>query len=158
MGIVTVDMSDLKVSRNPNEELITYALGSCIALMLHDPKRRMGGMIHYMLPNADNSPDLANKEPAMFADLGVPLLFDNLIQRGSQPSDLVAKVAGGGSFIASSTLNIGRRNYLAVCEQLKKRNIPITAEDVGGAKSRTARLHVGSGAVSIKSQNGIQPL
>ncbi len=50
MKLVTVDIADMQVSNEPDAVLVTYALGSCIAVMVHDPVRKASGMIHYMLP------------------------------------------------------------------------------------------------------------
>ncbi len=76
--VLTVGISDLKVSDDPGSLLITHALGSCIAVLLHDPKRNIGGMIHFMLPLASTAPKKAATTPAMFADSGVPLLFQQM--------------------------------------------------------------------------------
>jgi len=62
MSELIVGISDLKVSKNPGDVLITYALGSCIAVAVYDPKARVGGLLHFMLP--DSSLD-ANKAKAM---------------------------------------------------------------------------------------------
>ena len=67
MSQITVDISDLRVSANPDDLIVTYALGSCIAVIVHDPKRKVGGMIHYMLPLSEIAPEKAKDKPAMFA-------------------------------------------------------------------------------------------
>jgi chemotaxis protein CheD len=152
MKSIKVDISDLQVSNGPESVLVTYALGSCIALILYDPKRKTGGMIHYMLPQSKTDPEKAKSTPGMFADTGIPLLFDKMAALGSLPTDLIAKVAGGGKFFAStSTLDIGKRNYTIVRKMLWKKNIMIQAEDVGGKKSRTTRLFLSSGKVTVSS-------
>jgi chemotaxis protein CheD len=97
MSMLTVDISDMKVSTDPDDHIVTYALGSCIAVMIHDPVRRAAGMIHYMLPLSETSPEKAKVKPAMFADTGIPLLFQSMYAVGCKKSDLVVKVAGGGA-------------------------------------------------------------
>ncbi|HVP37989.1 MAG TPA: chemotaxis protein CheD [Candidatus Saccharimonadales bacterium] len=149
---VIIDIADFAVSGDPDTELVTYALGSCIAVMVHDPGRRVGGMIHFMLPLSEISPEKAVIKPAMFADTGIPVLFRAMYELGCRKEDLVAKVAGGGSlYDDQGTFEIGRRNYVILRKIFWKNGILIAAEDVGGAKSRTARLHVGSGRVVIAS-------
>jgi chemotaxis protein CheD len=44
MSELIVGISDLKVSKNPGDVLITYALGSCIGITVYDPKARVGGI------------------------------------------------------------------------------------------------------------------
>lgn len=151
--MLTVDIADLRVSADPNVVLITYALGSCIAVMLHDPKRRLGGMIHYMLPLSSIAPDKAVHRPAMFADTGIPRLFHEMYALGSRKQDLVVKVAGGAAiYDDKGTFNIGKRNHTILRKMLWKTGVMTTAEDVGGNRSRTTRLDIGTGRVTVKSR------
>jgi len=150
---VTVDISDLRVTGNPDDLLITYALGSCIAVIVHDPKKKVGGMIHYMLPLSEIAPEKARERPAMFADTGIPELFRTMYGMGCDKKDLVVKVAGGGALYDDKGLfSIGKRNYTILRKMFWKAGVIIAAEDVGGAKSRTARLWVGDGRCTIASQ------
>jgi chemotaxis protein CheD len=153
VSTLTVDIADLKVSADPDDLIVTYALGSCIAVMVHDPVRKAAGMIHYMLPLSETSPEKATVKPAMFADTGIPLLFQSLYAVGCRKGDLVVKVAGGGALYDDKGLfSIGKRNYTILRKMFWKAGVIIKAEDVGGAKSRTARLHVGSGRCTVASQ------
>jgi chemotaxis protein CheD len=153
LNLVTVDISELRVSSDPAVVLVTYALGSCIAVMIHDPARLVAGMIHYMLPLSDLSPEKAIERPAMFADTGIPLLFKSMYSLGCEKKNLVVKVAGGSlPHTDQDAFQIGRRNYIRLRKLLRRNNVPITAEDVGGSLARTAYLYVGSGRVVIKCQ------
>jgi len=150
---ITIEISDLKVSAEPEDVLVTYALGSCIAVMVHDPVRKAAGMIHYMLPLSETSLEKAKVRPAMFADTGIPILFQSLYALGAQKRDLIVKVAGGGALYDDKGLfSIGKRNYTMMRKMFWKTGVIVSAEDVGGAKSRTARLHVGSGRCTVTSQ------
>jgi chemotaxis protein CheD len=153
VSTLTVDISDFKVSAKADDVIVTYALGSCIAVIVHDPVRVAGGMIHYMLPLSETAPEKAKLRPAMFADTGIPLLFQSLYQLGCQKKDLIVKVAGGGALYDDKGLfSIGKRNYTVLRKMFWKSNVLIRSEDVGGAKSRTARLQVGNGLCTITSQ------
>ena len=153
MITLTVDISDIKVSADPDGLIVTYALGSCIAVMVYDPVRVAAGMIHYMLPLSETAPDKAKARPAMFADTGIPLLFQTMYALGCKKQNLVVKVAGGGALYDDKGLfSIGKRNYTILRKMFWKSGVMIAAEDVGGAKSRTARLYVGTGRCTISSQ------
>ena len=159
MSLLTVDIGDFKVTADPADVVVTYALGSCIAVMLHDPVRRAAGMIHYMLPLSETSPEKAKTRPAMFADTGVPLLFHAMYALGCRKEDLVVKVAGGGALYDDKGIfNIGKRNYTVLRKMFWKTNVLVAAEDVGGAKSRTVRLHVATGRCTVTSQGKELPL
>ena len=159
MSQITVDISDLRVSANPDDLIVTYALGSCIAVIVHDPKRKVGGMIHYMLPLSEIAPEKAKDKPGMFADTGIPELFRTMYGMGCDKKDLVVKVAGGGALYDDKGLfSIGKRNYTVLRKMFWKAGVMIAAEDVGGAKSRTARLWVGDGRCTIASHGEEVPL
>lgn len=149
---ITIDIADFAVTKDPGAVLVTYALGSCIAVITYDPVVKVGGMIHYMLPLSKASPEKAKNNPAMFADTGIPLLFQEIYKLGGEKQRLIVKVAGGGTLYDDKGMfNIGKRNYTVMRKMFWKNDIIIAAEDVGGNKSRTARLHIDTGKVVIKS-------
>jgi chemotaxis protein CheD len=149
---VVVHVADIKVSSDPGDELVTYALGSCIAVVLYDPIRKVGGMIHYMLPLSQISPEKAAANPAMFADTGVPLLFESVYAAGGKKSDLVVKVVGGGAPLGDNSMfQIGQRNYTVLRKMLWKSSVLIAAEEVGGNVPRTVRLQIATGRVVVQA-------
>ena len=152
MGLIVVDIADLKVSSNPEAVLVTYALGSCVAAIVYDPALKAGGMIHYMLPQSSASPEKAVERPAMFADTGIPMLFHAMYALGCKKQNLVVKVAGGGAlYDDNGHFAIGERNYTILRKMFWKAGVMITAEDVGGSKSRTARLFLDTGRCTVTS-------
>ena len=66
---IVVGVADLQVARDPSKSIITYALGSCIGVTLYDPVAKVGGMLHFMLPESTVSAEKAAANPAMFGDL-----------------------------------------------------------------------------------------
>lgn len=152
---LVVDIADLKVSKDPNDVIITYSLGSCIGVTIYDPEVKVAGMIHYMLPESSLSPEKAKNNPAMFADSGVPRLFRAAYELGAVKKRLIVKVAGGSQLLDDNgTFNIGKRNYVMLRKIFWKNGVLIDSEDVGGSISRTLRLKVGSGEVLMKTRNG----
>ena len=149
-----MNISDYHVTEAEDDVLVTYALGSCVAVIVHDPVRKIGGMIHYMLPQSSLSPEKARLHPAMFADTGVPLLFHTMYQRSCAKERLVVKVVGGSKLYDDDGMfDIGRRNYAILRRMFCKAGVTITAQDVGGSRSRTTRLYVGTGRVTVHSAN-----
>ncbi len=149
----TVDIADMQVTSEPDGVLVTYALGSCIALMVYDPTRKVSGMIHYMLPQSSTSPEKAKARPSMFADTGIPLLFHAMYARGCDKRNLIVKAAGGAALLSQTDVfEIGKRNHLILRKMLWKAGVPIKAEDVGGTSFRTAHLYNDTGRVTIKTE------
>jgi chemotaxis protein CheD len=155
---VIVGMADLKVSANADETLITYALGSCLGLVVHDPVARVAGMLHVMLSNSQIDEAKAKSQPAMFVDTGVPMLFRECYRLGAKKERMVVTVAGGaysGRADAEDTFQIGKRNLLTLRKLLWKNGVLIHAEETGGSQqSRTMSVQVISGVVQLRT-NGV---
>lgn len=149
-----VGIADLEVSGDPAHLLITYALGSCLGITIHDPVAGVGGLLHVMLPDSSIDERKAKSSPLMFVDLGVPLLFRAAYALGARKERIVAKVAGGaatGPGGLEDRFQIGRRNFVRLRELFWKNGVMIAAHDVGGRLSRTMSLSVATGEVVLKS-------
>jgi len=152
---ITVGVADCQVSGNRDNVLTTYALGSCIAIAIHDPVAGIGGLLHFMLPESAIDRNKAETNPYMFADTGIPLLFRRSFECGANRRRLVVQLAGGAQIMDDEGIfNIGKRNYLAAKKLLWKNGFMIQAEAVGGAVSRTVRLEVGSGKFWLREAGG----
>jgi len=159
VNLITVAIGGIEVSEDRGGVLVTHGLGSCVAVMLWDQVGRVGGMLHFQLPTATLSPDRAKLNPGTFADTGIPLLFERMYMLGAKKKDIVVKVAGGGSFHGDTdTFDIGRRNYTMMRKIFWKNQVLIAAEDIGGNRSRTARLFVDTGQVTIQSGSEVVSL
>ncbi len=147
-----VGVSDMCVSQNPEETLITYSLGSCIGLTLFDPDTRVGGLLHSLLALSRMDRVKAETNPCMFTDTGVTLLIQTLLDMGAKKKRLVAKVAGAAAPLEGhSSFQIGERNYTVLRKVLWKNGILIAGEDVGGKAARTLSLYMDSGVTTIKA-------
>jgi len=149
----TVGISDMKVSDDEDDILITYSLGSCIGVTLFDPEVKVGGLIHCMLPLSKIDPVKAKKNPLMFTDLGIPELLRAVFELGAKRENLVAKAAGAATVIDDGNMfRIGERNYTVMRKVLWKNDILIAAEDVAGTIPRTMLLCMATGKTFIRSQ------
>ena len=148
---VVVGIADMKVSNKPGDILITYSLGSCIGLVIWDPQARVGGMLHYMLPDPGVDKSKAQQKPFMFASSGVPALFKAAYALGADKNRLVVKVVGGSQVMDTAGIfNIGVRNYEILTRMFAKNNIRIGKEDIGGNVNRTVSLEIGTGVTMLK--------
>jgi chemotaxis protein CheD len=154
---MTVGISDCKVTRDADSVLVTYALGSCIAVAMHDPVTKVSGLLHYMLPESKIDAKKAEQNPYMFADTGIPSMLDALKAAGGDGKRMIVRLAGGAQVLDSEgVFQIGKRNYLAARRILWKAGILIAGEAVGGEVSRTTRLEVESGRVWVREGGGIE--
>ncbi len=146
-----VGVADMRISNQPEEVLVTHALGSCLGVVIYDPVARVGGILHFMLPDSSLDPQKGQENPHMFADTGLPLLFRESYRLGAQKSRLQVKVAGGSQLLGNREhFQIGRRNYAALRKIFLKNNVLIDNENVGGTKARTLFLEIATGNVWIK--------
>lgn len=146
-----VGVADMRVSNNAAEVLVTHALGSCIGVAIYDPLAKVGGILHFMLPDSLLDPVKGQENPHMFADTGLPRLFRECYQMGAQKSRLQVKVAGGSQVLGSKEyFQIGRRNFAALRKIFLKNNVLIDKADVGGTKARTLFLEIATGNVWVK--------
>lgn len=153
---ITVGVGDVAVANNPNTVISTYALGSCIGLVLYDTEVKVGGLLHLMLSDSSINPKKAAMQPAMFADTGLTELLRLLDGFRVQRSRLKAFMAGGACMaIASDIFRIGERNNIQIKALLAKLGIPILGEELGGTHNRTLHFTVATGNLEVKTA-GIQ--
>jgi chemotaxis protein CheD len=150
-----IGVGDGGVSRDVDATLITYALGSCIALMIHDPVAHVAGMVHYMLPESPGLLQGCGSRPCKFSDTAVPFLLEAALAQGADKRRLIVFAAGGAQVMNDNSIfNVGKRNCLALRKALWKFGLVAHAEDVGGTLVRTVRMEVGTGRVWLQTPSG----
>ena len=142
---------------------IRTLLGSCVAITLWHPKRRIGGMCHYMLPHRpQRRPD--ERLDGRYAE-EVSLMFMNELQTTkSRPGEYQVKLFGGGQMfhqIHSSDkprrhIDISARNIEVGRELVQRHGFRLQAEDLGGQGHRNVILDLWSGDVWLKKA-ALQP-
>ena len=149
---ITVGIADMKLAKGSGI-LITYALGSCIGLCFHDPRIKLGALLHVMLPL---NMETGRKNPLKYADTGIRETLRQMEAQGASRSRITVKIAGGAKMFEiadknSSLGNIGQRNIDSVHTILRKEGIRLLGEYVGGSVARTMLFDVDSGQSCIRS-------
>jgi len=148
---VNVGVADMKVSSDSEVVLATYSLGSCIGIIIYDAVVRVGGILHYMLPESSLDLEKAKKNPYMFGDTGIPALFKAAYKLGAKKQRLKVVVVGGSQILdQKGFFNIGKRNDTAARKMFHRNNVIIDYSDVGGVVNRTIKLAVDNGDVWLK--------
>ncbi len=145
-----IGIADMKMAKGEGM-LVTYALGSCIGICLHDPVLKLGALVHIMLPV---NMEAGRKTPMKYADTGIRETLRLMESKGAKRNRITAKIAGGAKMfeVGSSSLgNIGQRNIESVHMNLKKEGIRLLKEDVGGSVARTLLFDVNSGLGCVRS-------
>ena len=147
-----VGVSDMHVSDNPGETIITFALGSCLGISVFDPVAGVGGLLHVMLPLSKADPEKARTKPAMYVDTGLAELLSVCYDMGAAKNNIIISVAGGASMKKRESddyFKIGKRNFTTLRKLLWKNGFMIEKQDVGGNNSRTMALRLSDGLVTV---------
>jgi chemotaxis protein CheD len=148
---VHVKIGEIKVAL-PGSTLFTIGLGSCVAVALYDPKKRIGGLAHVMLPEPMSNP---NHTPGRSAPTAIPEMLRILEAAGARRRGLFARIAGGAAMFESvlpdEGLRLGARNVDAVKAALSKAQIPLRGEDVGGSFGRSVFFDAADGRFLIRA-------
>lgn len=149
--ILVAGIADMKVTNDPAKTIVTYSLGSCVGVVIHDPVAKVGGILHAMLPEALDKRDDPAFSPCKFVDTGVPLLFREAYRLGARKSRIEVSVVGGAQIMDDSGyFNIGKRNLNALRRILWRNGMLVSREHVEGAVSRTVSLEVATGIVRVR--------
>lgn len=147
---VFVSVADLRTSKTPNAVLSTLGLGSCLGVTCYDPLLKIGGLLHTMLPNsARHNP--AKPVEAMYLDLGLPRLVEEVIKLGANMRSLEFKVFGGAQILqANEYFSIGRQNIEMMKQMVLRYQFKVKVWDIGGQCNRSIELHLASGRVRLR--------
>ena len=147
---LTIGIADMKMAKGEGM-LVTYALGSCIGICLHDPVLKLGALVHIMLPL---NMEAGRKNTMKYADTGIRETLRQMEAKGASKARIVAKIAGGAKMFednGGSLGSIGQRNIESVHMTLKREGIRLLKEDVGGSVARTLLFDVASGLGCVRS-------
>lgn len=135
------------------ETLAVLGLGSCVAVILHDPEAHIGGLVHVVLPSISLARDRSN--PSRFAETAVPYLLEQLQAAGALCERLTGRLVGGASMFANlipaGSMHMGHRNVMACRAALRAVQVRVTGEAVGGEAGRSVWFEAASGRVLVRT-------
>lgn len=150
MRAITVGVADFKFSTDPTAHIATYALGSCLGITFYDEKRRIGGLLHAMLPTARLHKGQQIRE-AMFLDTGIPKALNAVVRAGAKKQDIRVKVFGGAQLMATDNFfRIGSKNIDMFYKISQELELDVVAWEVSGRVNRTIKLNNQTGDVIVK--------
>lgn len=154
---VVVGLGEMKVSRNTNEILVAYGLGSCVGVAMYDPAVRIAGLLHAVLPDRVNGVDAHSPK---YVDSGIAALLAQMRETGASQQRLTVRMAGGASLLIAPgcrpVLSIGARNIAAALRVLASFGLVPKAQEVGGAVGRTLALYVADGRLTVRPVGGLE--
>ena len=153
--LLVAGIGEMVLSSDSEAHLVAYGLGSCIALAVWDPRTKVGGLAHFMLPAGPAN----SRSPVKFIDSGMDVYLRELEARGAFLGRSMFKAAGAAAMLTvGGGLAIGKRNAESVQTALAQRGLGLTAMALGGTVGRTVQLDVGDGRFLIKSLSSVTEL
>lgn len=132
------------------ERLVTL-LGSCVAVVLTDPRRTVGAMCHIVhAPGGDLT---RRGSSAAWGDLALETMQRQLLGRGIQPRMCEAYVFGGGNMFPQlyEGPHVGQGNAAWTLGALAGAGIRVISQDLGGAAYRRLSWTVGPEAPVVEA-------
>lgn len=149
---IVVGIGDIKVAKG-GEDIVTYALGSCVGVCMYDETLGLGGMLHAMLPSVRGI--VSEVKPDKYVDSGILHLYNELGHMGADTSHLKVKLVGGAKMYDYKTslneMDIGTANVIQARKSLRKLGVSIVREVTGGEVGRTVHFTPANGRVEIHS-------
>lgn len=150
---IVVKSGEVKFSGQP-AVFTSTGIGSCVVLFMYDPRKKIGGVAHIMLPGKDT--DRLAIRKAVFANTAPAYLAEKLVENGADRVNLRAKIIGGANMFqwadAEEMRNLGRSNIEQVKRELLKEKIYLAAEECGGSSGKTVKCFTHNGQVHIKNE------
>lgn len=150
--IFHLGLGDYHATAHAGDVIKTFALGSCVSVIMLDPRAQAIAMAHVVLPESTIDPEKAMAHPGYFADTAIPAMIRRMADLGSNPGGkgFIVKLIGGANVLDTNNFfNIGKRNVLSCRKILWQWKLPVVAEDVGGEGSRTVEVFQSSGRIAI---------
>jgi chemotaxis protein CheD len=153
-NVIRIHIGEYYASRD--SRVVYTLLGSCVAVCLFDPVRRIGGMNHILMPG---KADLKHFDAASrYGINAMELLINRIMNLGGRRDRLRAKVFGGARTLSTIPMHnsMGPKNAEFATQFLERESIPILSRDLGGRLSRRIYFHTDSGDVYLKRGKPVQ--
>jgi chemotaxis protein CheD len=153
---INLGLGELAISRNLEDVLVAYGLGSCLGISMIDPVTRVAGLLHAVLPESLNdSNGEYSSTSGKYVDSGIENLLAAMIKEGANKNRLIIRVVGGANILVSAGLtnafDIGTRNIEKARIIFQRLNMKIAAEEVGGHTGRTVHVYVADSRVTVRA-------
>lgn len=148
---------DFYVTRE--DEVLDTVLGSCVSACIRNPRLKIGGMNHFMLPRPSGSGNdtwesLAGRA-TRYGSASMEQLINRILSVGGTRADLEVKIFGGGR-VLSSLSDVGNHNVTFVRDFLRQEGLQVSSEDVGDICPRHVQYFPLTGRVRVRHLNARQ--
>jgi chemotaxis protein CheD len=129
--------------------ILGTVIGSCVAVCIFDPTRKLGGMVLFIVPGTMGTEGIVNDEIARCGILSMEYLMGELVKVGGDRHFIKAKIFGAG--YSNTGINnsgpLADANIRFIHEYLTLENIPVERSDLGGDFRRKLYFEPQAGTV-----------
>ena len=145
-----IGLGEYAISNNPLDTIKTFALSTCVGIVLSDPYMRVMSMAHVVMPNSSIDKVESLKTPTRYADTAVDFLLSKMLYSyGCKTNNLKISLYGGIESKYGDYFNIGERNVECIKQILKFKNLGFNYLETGGSYSRTITGFVANGEIEV---------
>ena len=160
---IKVNTADFAIGVSP-QILLTVGVGSCVAVCLYEKTRKIGALMHIMLPAYLGMSAIQPSQvsmigqgqlnPLRFADTALGFAIEELAKRGVVKETLTAKLVGGAQMFAAfgPENDVGARNVEEIERILSIFGIPIVGRDIRGSIGRSLEFDLDTGLIKISTK------
>lgn len=132
---------------------ISTILGSCVSIVMWHKQLLIGGMCHYLLPSRSKNP--RKYLDGRYAEDALELFMEQIRANKTDPRQYQVKIFGGGSMFpqhkqSGNYVGVPCRNVLAARELVKRYNLKVVSENLGGEGHRRVFFDVWNGEVWLR--------
>jgi chemotaxis protein CheD len=129
-------------------ERLETLLGSCVAVVMTDPRRTIGAMCHVV---HSREPVAAAVETSAWGEMALRTMYGGLLARGIVPALCQAWVYGGGNMFPSlfEQGHVGADNVDWALAALARDSVRVLSHDTGGLVYRKLAWTVGDGPPEV---------
>jgi chemotaxis protein CheD len=135
------------------DEVLDTVLGSCVSACIRNPRLRIGGMNHFMLPRptgaGNDTWESVDGRATRYGSASMEQLINSILHAGGTRADLEVKIFGGAN-VMSALSDIGMHNITFVRDFLRQEGLSVVSEDVGDTCPRHVQYFPMSGRVRVR--------
>jgi two-component system chemotaxis response regulator CheB len=119
---------------------VTTILGSCVAVALYDPLKKIAGLNHYLLPRPTTA---SGADSLRYGSVSLPAMIEEMVSNGASRGRLQARIYGGARVLDQLNLgeSIGRQNIDFAVDFLRAGKIQVLESELGGQSGRKIILN-----------------
>lgn len=147
-----IGIGEYIISTNKEDIVKTFALSTCVGIVIYDVNKKILAMAHVLLPKTINDNGAETYNSAKYADTAVYNVFRDMKRKyNCNIQDLRASLFGGIDAEIGDCFKVGEKNVAVIKEILKKLNIRYDSANTGGRISRTIIAYTGTGEIDIRT-------